>query len=186
ECQSVRVKATPEQIKQAEALYGKINRGARIWSLTLPAIPMALRLFAYVTVALAPIALYQLSQGFSVGLLGAWLATVGLAGAGLWFGTRRLRALVAQSKQIVDDPLAQLVYTGRVDDVSQLELALQIRSAESRAVIARALIASQPIAEAANQGAALGAINLEKVHQEREEMELVATAVNEMSASVQD
>ncbi len=186
ECQSVRVKATPEQIKQAEALYTKINRGTRIWALSLPVPPLALRLFGYGLVALAPLALFQLSQGFSPSLLGAWLATLGLLSAGLWFGTRRLRALVAQSKQIVSDPLAQLVYTRRVDDISQLELALQIRSAESRAVIARALIASQPIAEAANQGAALGAINLEKVHQEREEMELVATAVNEMSASVQD
>src|SRR5690606_11043004 len=186
EYQPVRVRPSRAQRRRAEKIYNRLNRQQPIWPLTLPALSMGSRLILIAAATLAPIAGYQLSQNFSVALLLAWLGSLVALSTGLWVGTARLRRLVRDSRTIVNDPLAQYIFQGRINDVSQLALALKLKDEESRAVIARTLVSEQAIIEAARRYAELGASSQEKIQREQDEMEQVATAINQMSASIQE
>ncbi|MFZ2288170.1 MAG: chemotaxis protein, partial [Halopseudomonas yangmingensis] len=65
------------------------------------------------------------------------LAGVLLAAAGCWWLTRPLRTVVARARQVVNDPLAELIFTGRLDDVGSLHLAQIQQAAELDAVVKR-------------------------------------------------
>jgi len=186
EYQSVRVKPSKAQRKRAEKLYERMNLKQTIWPLAVPTPTLGTRLILVAAATLAPIAGYQLSNNFSPGLLLAWIASLAALFAGLWIGTARLRRLVRNSRSIVDDPIAQYIFQGRINDISQLALALKIKDEESRAVIARTLVSEQAITEAAKRYAALAISSQEKIQNEQDEMEQVATAIDEMSASIQE
>lgn len=186
EFQSVRVRPAGAQLNRAKKIYDRINRKQTVWQLSLPQPSLGVRLILIALATLAPIAGYQLSQNFSLAQLLAWAGSLAALSGGLWIGTARLRRLVRSTRTIVDDPMAQYIFQGRVNDISQLALALKIKDEESRAVIARTLVSEQPISDAAEQCAALGAASQEKIQREQDEMEQVATAINEMSASIQE
>src|SRR5690554_1278035 len=186
EYQSVRVKPKSSQLKRAQKIYDRLNRKQVIWPLALPQPSLGARLILIALATLAPIAGYQLSQDFSIGLLLAWTASLAALSGGLWAGTARLRRLVRNTRTIVDDPLAQYIFQGRVNDISQLALALKVKDEESRAVIARTLVSEQPITEAAQRCMELGISSQEKIQRKLDEMEQVATAINQMSASIQE
>ncbi|WP_253297319.1 methyl-accepting chemotaxis protein, partial [Vibrio cholerae] len=85
-----------------------------------------------------------------------------------------------------DNPLSQVLYTGRSDEFGQLEFALRMAQAETSAVIGRIGDASNQLNKFANDLLH----NIEKSNiltsEQQAETEQVATAINEMAASIQE
>jgi methyl-accepting chemotaxis protein len=99
---------------------------------------------------------------------------------------RPLDELVQKARSVANNPLSQLLYSGRLDEFGQIDFALRMRQAETGAVIGR-------IGDAADQ---LGSYTHSLVKQvddsnaftaeQQAETDQIATAINQMAASIQE
>ncbi|MBK1727205.1 PAS domain-containing methyl-accepting chemotaxis protein [Halorhodospira neutriphila] len=194
EIQSVRLPPPDEAtIERAEALYaqararepdqGKISaRTARPrWQLDTRGRTIGLMLLAPLTAIAAAAA--GLPAGLQIGAVaGAALAAL----AALPWAWRHLGEALRSAAQIVDDPIAEAVYTGRQDEAARLELALLHLRTELQAVPERLANATQHIQGAGTQAAEAIAEAREQSQRQTQETQQVATAMEEMSQSVQE
>ena len=185
EYQSVRTKPDADVVKRAEALYRRISNGKMPRVLTGRGLSFRTKLICINIVSLAPLALAALGSSWSWLLAG--LAGSVLLGAGLTrLATRRFKRVVDQARRVFDNKLALYVYTGSTDELGQLELALKARQSELRAVIGRIDDTSDQLNAAARESAEMAKSTSDDVLRQRGEVEQVATAINEMSATVQE
>ena len=185
EYQSVRTKPDASVVQRAEAVYGRLSNGQTPRALTASAIPFRLKLACANVAGLLPLAAaaFSQSQGWiAAGLVASVLLGLALNGA----VTRRFRRVADQARNVFSNRLACYVYTGATDEISQIELALKAQQSELRAVIGRIDDSGDQLNTAAAEAAETAQTTSEDVSRQRGEVEQVATAVNEMSATVQE
>ncbi|MDH2432784.1 PAS domain-containing methyl-accepting chemotaxis protein [Pokkaliibacter sp. MBI-7] len=187
EYQSVRTRPSNHQVDQAEALYARLRAGQTPLVWRLPKLGVAARLCLLIWVLLLAAA------GAAVGWLhtalpGSLALAVTLAllvsGVVLW-QLAPLTTLLQRARKVADNPLSQLLYTGRADEWGSIEFAMRMLQAETGGVIGR-------IGDAAQR---LGGCTDSLVEQidhcktvtlsQQGEADQVATAVTEMSVSIQ-
>ncbi|PSW04376.1 methyl-accepting chemotaxis protein [Photobacterium lipolyticum] len=185
EYQSVRSKPKREWIKRAELLYAQLRQGKTPTKLKFPrfSFSWARNLAVGITMASS----VAVIAGASPVLCGSvsLLAMLGMAINGL-FHRRRLKEVTEVASGAYDNPLMELVYTGRYDEYSVIELALHKRKAEIRAIVGRATETSADIHISAEHELS----NLEQIKtnlaQQGMETDSVATAMTEMAQSIRD
>ncbi|QQR80338.1 MAG: PAS domain-containing protein [Deltaproteobacteria bacterium] len=136
ECQSVCSKPSRELVERADKTYRRINEGKWIGA-SWPTIPLiAKSVFANAVCALPGIISIALGKPSETIL---WSSVVGLtAGLGLTaFFIAPFRKLVKQSQTIVSNKLMQYIYTGRTDDIGQVQVAMKLLTSEMRAMVGR-------------------------------------------------
>ncbi|GAA0695369.1 PAS domain-containing methyl-accepting chemotaxis protein [Marinobacterium maritimum] len=186
EYQSVRRKPTREYVQRAEEVYPHLMNSKTPRSLKST--------FSLNTKTLLWLLLPLLSIGLSEWLfpeqgmlqLLVALSTVVLAGVGQTLTLKPFRLAVNKAWRVIDNPVARYIYTGRRDDVGQLLLAMKALESETAGLVGR-------IADSAGNMRHSSSILSETVDRSRkgiqsqfEETDQVATAVNEMSASIQE
>jgi len=97
--------------------------------------------------------------------------------------THRFNKLVLSSKQIVNNPYKQLIYTGHVDDVSQLELALTMLQSQPDSVLQRILNSSNYVFNTSASSAEVMTATCEKISKQQHDLEQIAAAVEEMTTT---
>ena len=187
EYQSVRTHPTPERVAVAEAHYAGLRSGRK------PLLPGWLRLglggklalfvstvFGAVTaVGTLLLASVDAQAGLLIWLLGSLFSAAAIA----WL-LRPLHALARRAKDVGDNPLSQQIYTGRRDEFGQIEFALHMLEAQVGAVVGRIGDASQRLAGHASELVQhLQSSHTSTLNQQLE-TDQVATAINEMAASV--
>ncbi|MCG6266130.1 methyl-accepting chemotaxis protein [Vibrio furnissii] len=182
EHQSVRSKPSKEQIARAEALYAKLNQGE---SVSVRRWPVMRLMQGAAWLGLLVSAGWMWQQH-------AWLPGSALLGIQLsvLLGLRHLHKRHAQlsqlSREAYSNPLMEKVYTGHCDECSPVELALMMRKAELRAVVARSSETSgQTLKDAQRELGNTRDIEQALV-QQLQETEQVATAVEELTHSIND
>lgn len=188
EYQSVRAKPAREHVQRAEKLYAQLNEGKQPWQWKLPHLSLNLKLsLAMVTILLMalviPVAMGNLAWGSAGISLIVGLLLVGLMN---FIFVRPLDQVVQKAKEICDDKVAGWVYTGRTDEVGQILLAMKMLESNTGGVVGRIADVSEQLLAQADGLAETVRKNSESVYQQRSETEQVATAVNEMSASMQE
>jgi len=187
EYQSVRTKPQPEQLKAAEQLYALIKSGrkSRLDRLQPGLRSRSALLVAGVTTLGTLVGASLLSLSMLDTLLLAGLSSLLSAASVLW-QLAPLRGLAERARQIADNPLSQLLYTGRNDEFGQIEFALRMTQAETGAVIGRIADASSRLGNHAQ--ALLGEIDSSNKLSVRQQAETdqVAISVNEVVSSIQD
>ncbi|WP_110456709.1 methyl-accepting chemotaxis protein [Shewanella algidipiscicola] len=185
EYQSVRTKPNREWVKRAETLYSEMSQKGMPSKLSRPRFSYRwARYLAALTTLASTIAMMS---GASVHLSGT-VSILAMAGLLLneFFHQRRLGQVATLATQAYDNPLMELVYTGRYDEYSMIELALQKRKAEVRAIVARACETAEGIHVSAEQEL----VNQEEIKDNLDNQgagtDSVATAVTEMSSSIRD
>ena len=187
EYQSVRTKAQPEQIRAAEALYARAGTPGGVaqgrWRPGFQA-RVALcaglgSLFAAGATALLagltwPLALLAGAAG---GFAAALLSLLALA---------PLRTLRSQARRIGHNPLSQLIYTGRSDELGEIAFALRMLEAEAGAVVGRIADSSRQISEHAHELADALQESTASAASQQQQTDLVATAIDQMVASVRE
>ena len=186
EYQSVRTRAQPEQIRAAEVLYAALRdgRGAR-----------ALRCTMGLRERVALLAAGAGAFGVALGsLLGSapGIATVaglamGAAAAALAaFTLAPLSRLARQARRVGHNPVSQLIYTGRKDEIGEIAFAMKMLETEAGAMVGRIADCSRQLSEHARN--LLGAMqgSTESASRQQRETDLIATAIQQMTASVQD
>lgn len=188
EYQSVRTEPLPQWKATAEQLYRKLAEGKQPRELRPPLFSIRQRL------SLAGMAIS--AAGFAVlAALGAmpWLAAVIATGVlslafdvALRIGLGPLDRLARHAKALADNPLSQVLYTGRNDQFGQIDFALYMLSAEHRAVVARISDSARRLhKEASDLVAAVECSNTATLQHQNETAQ-VASAIGQMASSVQD
>ena len=185
--ESVRVKPSRELVERAERIYKKIWAGKRPisrWrglSLTTKIAAFFSGVTALTLTALAAYGGMSWNMA-GVGMLIGLLLNIGGA---YFFGTC-IRAASRGVEDIVSNPVMQMVYCGRTNEVSHLELATLMLRARLRTVLNRTEHSATQLAVAAAQTAAVMDSTSESVERQQLETTQVATAMNEMNATVNE
>ncbi|TVP92265.1 MAG: PAS domain S-box protein [Pseudomonadaceae bacterium] len=180
--ESVRVKPTAQQIKRAEELYQRLNRGGK-------AVPFDWQGW------LGDLAPMLVVGGLTAALgstLGAWGVAasliISLPAALGWraWQEARLQRLIRQASQSISDPLLAQMYTPYRGTLAQLEMALLSQQARLRTSLTRLLDSAGHLRSQATEASQLALDSAHGLSQQRQETEQVATAVNEMAAATQE
>ncbi len=186
EYQSVRVKPDPDCVKRAEATYRQINRGERITALK-KSLPLQLQVSLLSLASLLPLLALLLMEAPSTMLIvGAALLSAGMAFGGTALLLQPFNKAVKQAKAVVDNPLMRYIYTGRTDEIGQLELSLKMTRSERNAVVGRMTDILENLRQASSCTATIAEQTSQKMNHQKTELTSVVSAMTEMSATVQD
>ncbi|KFZ38214.1 chemotaxis protein [Shewanella mangrovi] len=177
EFQSVRHAATREQVDAASRIYQQINDGKTPKELRKPMLGFGrgLQVFAALML-LSAFALAFISPWWTLLPLLSWLLV-----SQRWLTP--FMAMVAHSKEIVDDPLARAVYSGRQDEIGQLSLALSYLSAETGGVIGRMADSATSISDESSNLLETLKANAERADSQSQQTTQAGAAMSEMTAS---
>ncbi len=186
EYQSVRTKPDPEQVQAAEKLYAQLRNGKR----TTPKSPVSLSVKILLLIwgaALSSLMAAGIFTGASISdLLLAVLVSGGLSSVGIMTLISPLGKLLTRVKNISNNPLSQILYTGRSDEFGQIEFALRMMQAETGAVIGRIGDASNRLGDHARGLLKDIESSNELTVEQQAETDQIATAINQMAASIQE
>ncbi|QOJ20756.1 MAG: PAS domain-containing protein [Gammaproteobacteria bacterium] len=195
--QSVRVKPEKIWVDRAEALYAKImskkspddKRRSKLDAVKLTRFPISLSgkialavtgVFALLFSGLAlagQISLLFALSGFAAGSL--------ISSAVIHQMLSALRELAAKSEKIANDPVARYVYTGRNDELGQLEYAQIFQTAKLRTAIGRVKESSEVLENAAAE-IATGSVDLSgRTENQASSLEETASSMEEITSTVQ-
>lgn len=181
EYQSVRLCPNREHVDNAEKLYQQIRAGKTDWRLKMPRTRLWQRLgLGFIVAAGVSLAADFLLAGIGLPLM--LLLTIAMA----YLFTRRLEALAQQARKVFDNPLMELIYNNRVDDISEIQLALKMRQSEINAVVGRIQDSSSQIGEAAKLSSQNSEQTAENLDAQTRETEQVATAITEMNLTANE
>ncbi|HCA26414.1 MAG TPA: chemotaxis protein [Betaproteobacteria bacterium] len=188
--QSVRVKPDRAHVARAESLYHALTHGIPGWKrLFHRAQPGLLAKIAlgYVVALLPVLAVFYLGETPSPAIAGlAALAGVGGGFAVAALIARPWRQAAQSARKIFGNAVAQHVYTGRSDELGQLQLVIQALQSQAHTVVWRIDDATAQLDGIANRSAAVAEQTSQGIQQQREAISQVATTMDEMSATVQE
>jgi aerotaxis receptor len=186
--QSVRSKPDPEHVRRARALYRDINEGAPLWRRALALLTPGstgrlllshgAALAAYVVVA----ATLPAPSGTALGLL----AALAVAAGGSHLLIRPWKRAARTYSRLFANPIGQRIYTGRGDELGQLQLVIQALQAQLRTVLGRVGDSADKLQAVAHQTQVIVDETHAGVERQQDEITHVATAMHEMSATVQE
>ncbi|MCW8901419.1 MAG: methyl-accepting chemotaxis protein [Gammaproteobacteria bacterium] len=183
--ESTRVKPIKALTERVSGIYAKISSGKKI---NLKSVSLLKKQI----ITGSSVQLLLFSSLTLMGFLALPVAvSAWLAGSAIWAGVisyqmRDFKKLLRQSKSVVDNPLMQLAYYGKVDDISQVRLSTRILFSKLRTVIKRIEFSIGQIREQAQLSSEIAASSSHNINRQKQELEMVAAAVNEMTAAVQE
>ena len=185
EYQSVRTKPDRSLVNRATSLYRKLNANETPSVLKLQTdmtlwFQILFIIFTLLSVAL--IAFTKISLLVSLPIL--LLSLVSNLLFSQW--RKKYLSVVQTAKEVFNNPLMSYLYSGNNDDIGAINLAMQMRKAEINAVVGRVSDVSFDISQAAQESSSRGSEVANILGNQRIETEQVATAINQMSATVQD
>ena len=184
--ESVRVKTDPTMQQRAERLYGRLNAGKKpftvgdwmrsystFWGLGLGVAVIAALLMLVVTAG-------------SIGMLPTALVAllVGLTTAGSVIQLMRRR--LGFARQVIQDPVAQYVYTGDISPMGAAKLAVIAQQHHLDTVLGRLSGVASEMSAATDQTSHRIHQVAHRVGEQRQDTETVASAVHEMTATIRD
>lgn len=186
EYQSVRFKPAPDYIKRAEPLYKKLRDGGTISSSLSAKLGLRNKLILGNLAALLPILVVTQIEGLaSYGLI-AFLVSALLGAAINTALIKPFGDVVNKAKKVFDNSLMSKIYTGRDDEFGQIELALKMRDSQINAVVGRLSDTTVSLSDLAKVTATTSGQTNQGVSTQQDEIRQVATAMTEMTATVQE
>ncbi|MGO1272049.1 MAG: methyl-accepting chemotaxis protein [Pseudomonas helleri] len=183
--ESVRVKPTAEQIRRAEALYQRLNRGKPAVPRRDKWLPVLQDWLPFILVSQLSFvigALFNSSWGFAL----AALLSIPLGLLGLTWQQRGIKRLLRLAEQTTSDPLIAQMYTDSLGPQARLEMSILSQEARLKTCLTRLQDTAEHLSEQARQSDALAHKSSTGLERQRVETEQVATAVNQMAATTQE
>ena len=183
--ESVRVEPARDQIARAERLYGKISAGKLTSSFSNRALSMLRSGWPFLVSLVLSLGALQINQPW----LAAGLIVVGHAlGFGLVFSSlaARLRKLLDLRPDAFRDPIVARTYSDERGLFSQLSLLLVSEEARVRTALARIDDQAELLYEQARASHGYISDGAAAIARQRAETDQTASAINEMTASIQE
>ncbi|BFM08886.1 methyl-accepting chemotaxis protein [Halioxenophilus aromaticivorans] len=186
--ESVRVAPTADQIQRAEAAYARINAGkspvpalSMLWAKFKIPIMVMVAVLAVDLVSLmvlSKLSLLTVAVSSLVSLaLGAFTAVISSAG---------VRSLLQKSRQVIDDPLAAYIYTGRADHYGEINLAEYALAARLRTALGRIKVSAADLVEKSDQTQGKVDDALKGMTAQQRESVQLAESMSQMALAVQE
>jgi len=177
EYQSIRTKASREDIDRAERIYRKLSANKGESRVARFQLGMLSKLWLGFFISLAPIIAYVLSTAdinrIWFGLV--TVLTVVIAGGSFWMATRHIRSAVQYAENIVDNPLMEFIYTNSNSESSKLIFAMKMLQKKIHSVSGRIQDSSSHLKNASFNLTNAVALNRKGVtHQDSESAKLVS------------
>ncbi|KPJ90602.1 MAG: hypothetical protein AMJ55_13315, partial [Gammaproteobacteria bacterium SG8_15] len=185
EYQSIRTMASREDIERAEQIYKSIFNKQEKVSQQRFSLGLVGRLLTAFCISLLPIAALVLTM---TNISGLWvtlaaLVTLALASGTIFWATHTVRDAVQYAKNVIDNPLMQLVYTGNKDESAKLIFAMKMLQKKIHGVSGRIHDSSKHLQKSSTTLGNAVALNRKGVsHQDSESAKLV-DAMNELYAT---
>ena len=171
-------------VQRAEGVYTQLRRGGP--GVLAKLNPSNLS-FAHKAWIAALIVALPAIVGAAMG--GDWIVagvTLILSAALTQWLVRPLINLANANKDNVQDEATRLVYSGRADEIGQLEAQIQALKALSRTILGRVSFATESLSHVATESSEIVDRTTEGVRRQQLEVDQVATAMNEMAATVNE
>nr|WP_304640636.1 methyl-accepting chemotaxis protein [Pseudomonas sp.] len=188
EIQSVRTKPQDVQVERAEAAYRRLREGAAQPWAVLARVPFAARLVLPVVAVIVSVDLLAIALAD----LPAWPTLISSLCAGLIVvgtmvgGLAPLSRLAEKARSLADNPLSQPLYTRRTDDLGAIEFAMSMAHAETGSVIGRIADAAARLGTHTTELLEAVEASVGRAEEQYAETDQIATAVNEMTASMRE
>lgn len=182
EYQSVRTVPDRKAVERAEEAYPLLLAGKTPIALKMP----RSRLWQRATFWFVLGAVAAGAAGFYVGFAASVAVQFLVSVVAIFMLTRRLEAVTKQARSAYDNPLMEYLYNGSIDDISEIELALKMRTAELNAVVGRIVDGSEQVLGAASIAKENGELTVLNLDKQNAETDQIAAAINEMSATAND
>lgn len=186
--QSVRFRADAKIIRRAMTYYKSLNSGMRTGlsrlhpnNISFRAKSLALGALAALPFLISNLAPLSTPTMWFLCVL-TWIITSITA----WAGIQPLIAAARRSEDLFKNPIAQYVYTGRRDEIGQLELVIKAQQSQNRTILSRVKDASNALSKVASQSNEVVSATVTEVQHQQQEVEQVATAMNQMASSVSE
>jgi len=191
ELQSVRTRLDPLAQERAEKLYSKLgkdepHKGPIERPRLSRALPLPVRLILTTLIVLVMATAAQLWATTTAQTVGIGAATtLALVGA-IWWLTAPLRRTVARARDILDDTVAETIFTGRTDDLGSLDLVITQKTAELDSVVKRMSDTIRNLTSGAQTTHDQSQQAHKAVQDQAEATDTIAAASEEMSATAQE
>lgn len=189
--QSVRIKPSRMEIERAEHLYHEINNGKslvdKFLSLFKPR-NLFFNIIASYALAMLPVIVYfairDLQEPMVLVEAGLIVSVVGLGV--VWLVSKPWRETAARSQTTFQNDIAKQVYTGRTDELGQLELVSKALQAQQLTIVWRIDQVTRRLDDIADETSKAADNANSEMNKQRSEIEKIANAINEMVLTVQD
>ncbi len=188
EYQSVRTKPQAAQVAAAETLYAQLREKRPPAALRRSPLGVRSRVALLVALGAAPCAIGGALLGGAslVAAVAAAAAAALSASVFAYMALAPLQRLAAQARQVGDDAVGQLVYTGRRDEFGQISYAMKLLETEAGAMVGRIGDASRQLSMHARELVGAMDSSAQSASRQQSETDQVATAINQMAMSVQE
>lgn len=179
--ESVRVQATSGQVKAAERLYNKVDHNSSVShssSLLSRKLLLPLLLSSVLSAAC-----WLFLTSTALALMGNLLIVAG-CGYLSWSMTSRLRQAAEYTRQEIDDPVLQDLFTGDSSELGFLRLKMKMDASRLRTILGRTLHAAQELNERASETSAIANDTHSGVMQHQQETNRIASAIESISQSI--
>jgi aerotaxis receptor len=183
--ESVRTKPTPEQIERAKVLYARLNAGTPAVTLLERSLPTLIKWLPFVVISQISVLIgYWLQHG--AGFAVAALLSLPLGLAGLRWQERKVRGLLKLFQQPSTSALIARMYTDSNGLQARLEMTLMNQASQLRTCLTRLQDNAEQLGEQARKAHDLAQGSSDGLDHQREETEMIATAITEMAATNQE
>ncbi|MDB6049471.1 MAG: aer2 [Pseudomonas sp.] len=183
--ESVRVKPSAEQIRRAEALYDRLNRGKTAVPSRDKWLPVLQDWLPFILVSQISFLIGTwLNSNWGFGLAAALSVPLGLLG--LSWQQRGIKRLLKLAEQTTSDPLIAQMYTDSRGPQARLEMSILSQEARLKTCLTRLQDTAEHLTDQAKQSDTLAHASSTGLERQRVETEQVATAVNQMAATTQE
>lgn len=188
EYQSIRTKPSREHVDRAEKVYQKLNEGQIPSGIKSSKLTLPLKLSLGVG---ASVLLAALITGFATGatlisMLSVFILAAIFSVAVITILLRPLNEAISNAESIAGNPITRFIYTGRNDGIGTLMVAMKKLQSEIGGVVGRIADSSEHVSEESTKLTETTHSTVDGVQRQYLETDQVATAVNEMTASIQE
>lgn len=180
--QSVRIAPDEAHVDRAAAAYKRVNAGRR--ASALPPVAWRHKLLGVYGISSVIMLGLLLAAGADMGILLGALLTLTGGGAGVAYLASQWNTVVARARAIHENELAQLIYSGRNDEIGAVELALKAQKSHLNTVLTRIDQSSADLDELAKAAARAVSATDQAIHNQQTELGSVSSAVTEMSSAI--
>ncbi len=186
EYQSVRTKPRREWIERAESIYKRLLEGKDFKLGLAGRVSLGQKLIVGNLLSMTPALLLDMLPLFaSMSGLGFALTALLIIAVNSVL-MRPFRKVVAEAREVYDQPAMRRIYTGRDDEIGQIRLALQMQDSQVNAIVGRLSDTTYKLSELAGVTRTTSEQASEGVEQQQSELTMVATAMTEMVATVRE
>lgn len=188
--ESVRTKPTRERVERAERIYQRISNGQSIQDgRLLNRMSIKIRFILCHSIALMIAAgvsslLFDASSVYSISAT-LFIAVTLFLIFSIW-ALAPLKKAAEKARGEVNNPLMALIYTGRADEIGQIQLTAEFLKARLSTTLSRIRESAISIEKETDNSAHSVADIQSAIHQQAMRMGEVATAMTEMTASIQE